>query len=177
MSDTTFPIKPCEFRAQAAKAVLGFVNKKFPKYFSVEEKEDIISDVVLRMWRAQDRFDESKGSISTWVGTIAKNVVRSAAAAKCCRADISNEFEDGEILDNCEYSNFRGNEFAADRDIMFEEFQEGIFGSLKSERDQRFLAWQIDGLDAKEMAEREGISIGNVYVVLHHMRQRLRNVA
>lgn len=176
MSDT-FPIKPCEFRSQAAKAVLGFVNKKFPKYFSEEEKEDIISDVVFRMWRSMDLYDSSKGSLSTWIGTIAMNMVKSAAMAKKCRMGISGEFKDGEILDNSSYSTFRGNEFAADRDILFEEFQEGLFDSLKSERDQRFLAWQIDGLDAKEMAEREGISVGNVYVVLHHMRQRLRSAA
>lgn len=171
-----FPIKPEQFRAYAEKAVNGYI-KRFSKLFSPDDREDIISEVVMRMWRARDSFSTDKGAFSTWVGTIARNTVFSFAKSKKDREDISNDFEDGEILDNCEYSWYRSDEFAADRELLSEEFQEGLFGKLRSERDQRFLAWQIEGLEAKEMAKREGVSLENVYLILFHMRERLRRAA
>ena len=177
MPAETFPIKPSQFRQQAAKAVLGYVKKKFSTFFSEEDKEDIISEVVLRMWRAMDLYDSSKGALSTWVGTIAENVVKSMAKAKNKREAISGEITEEDEESFYEQNTFRGYEFAADRDILLEELENSLFDRLKSERDKRFLAWQIDGLDAEEMARREGISKNNAYLVIYHMRKRLSEAA
>ena len=173
MSAESFPINPKQFRQQAAKAVLGYVRKKFPYFFSEEDKEDIISEVVLRMWRSRDSYDGSKGALSTWVGTIAENVVKSSAGIKNKRADISGEISEDKETEFYEQNTFRGYEFAADRDILLGELEDSLFNSLKSERDRRFLAWQIDGLDAEEMARREGITKNNAYLIIDHMRRRL----
>ena len=121
MPAETFPIKPSQFRQQAAKAVLGYVKKKFSTFFSEEDKEDIISEVVLRMWRAMDLYDSSKGALSTWVGTIAENVVKSMAKAKNKREAISGEITEEDEESFYEQNTFRGYEFAADRDILLEE--------------------------------------------------------
>ena len=175
MTVEQFPIKPSQFRQLAAKAVLGYVNKQFSKYFTEEDKEDIISEVVLRMWRAKDSFDSSKGNLATWVGTIARNAVKSMAAAKSSRKDISWLIEDNEeecdFYDECGY---RCYEFATDRDLLLEEHKKCLFDSLRSERDRRFLKWQMEGLDAEEMARKEGISKSNVHMILFHMRHRLK---
>ena len=101
----------------------------------------------------------------------------SAAEAKWHRIDISAEFEGGEILDNCPYSTYRGYEFAPDRELLLGELKAELLSSLRSERDRRFLTWKFEDLDADEMARREGISLKNVYMVLFHMRERLRRVA
>ena len=61
--------------------------------------------------------------------------------------------------------------------ILILQLRESLRSRLKSERDRRFLDWQIDGLDAKEMARREGIPVENVHMVLFHMRQRLGRAA
>ena len=177
MTENRIPINPTQFRNQATKAVLGYIRKQYSKFFSEEEMEEMISEVVLRMWRARDSYDSGKGTLSTWVGIIAKNVVRSAAEAKANRSSISGEFEDGEIQDNCTYSLYRSQDFAADRELLFEEMQERLFSKLKSDRYQRFLAWKIEGLDASEMAEREGITVEAVYMVLFHLKQRLLQAA
>ena len=97
--------------------------------------------------------------------------------AKHNRADISLAFEEGDIQDNCPYSTYRGYEFGADKDILFEETQESLFDKLKSERDKLFLCWKIEGLDSKEMAERAGISVDAVYMVMFHLKQRLQSAA
>ena len=173
----SFPIASEKFRNVASKAVSSYVKKQYSKYFTNEDIEDMVLDVTLRMWRAKDSFDAEKGDIFQWVWTIAKNVVRTSALAKHNRADISLAFEEGDIQDNCPYSTYRGYEFGADKDILFEETQESLFDKLKSERDKLFLCWKIEGLDSKEMAERAGISVEAVYMVMFHLKQRLQSAA
>ena len=174
---SNFPIAPEQFRITAQKAVRGYVKKQYPKYFSSEDIEDMVSEVTLKMWRAKESFDAEKGNVSQWVWAIAKNVVKSSARAKHNRTDISIAFENGDIQDNCPYSGYRGYEFGADRDILFDETQMGLIDKLKSERDRLFLGWKIEGLDPKEMAERAGISVHAVYMVLFHLKQKLQSAA
>ena len=177
MQESLIPIQPAQFMAYASKAVNAFIQKQYSTFFTIEDMEDIVAEVVARMWRARNSFNPAKGTFSTWVGTIARNAVKSAAESKWHRAEISVEFEDGDFLDNCTYSTFRSEEYAADGDLILEETQAELYARLKSERDRRFLAWQIEGLDAKEMASREGITVENVHMVLFHMRERLRKAA
>ena len=172
-----FPLLPSQYNAYASKAVRGFVRKQFPRFFTEQDTEDIISEVVLRMWRGHGSFDPEKGTLSTWIGTIARNAVLSAAESKGHRLGISEGFENGEILDNCPYSTFRSAEFAADGELLRNELESELFAKLRSERDRRFLAWKLDDLDASEMAQREGISVENVHMVLFHMRQKMRRAA
>ena len=168
-----FPIAPEKFRNAAYKAVAGYVRKQYSKYFTVEDIEDMVSEVTMRMWRAKDSFDSEISDVSHWVWTIAKNVVKSTALAKHNRTEISNGFEDGEIQDNCPYSMYRGYDFGADKDLLYEEAQQCLFDKLQSDRDKMFLCWKLDGLDSKEMAERAGISVDAVYMIMFHLRQRL----
>ena len=167
---TNFPLHPNQFRPYAEKAVLTYVRTQFPHYFTREEKEDIVSDVVLRMLRAQASYDPGKGALATWVGTIARNAVRSAARSKWNRTDISADWDDDTALR-------QSDRMSADGELLLEELQEDLFSRLRMERDRRFLAWQIDGLDAAEMAVREGIPVEQVHLVLFRMRQRLRAAA
>lgn len=170
----SFPIAPEKIRNVAQKAVYSYVKKQYSKYFSNEDIEDMVSDVTSRMWYAKDSFDSEKGEVYPWAWTIAKNVVKTSALAKHNRADISLAFEEGEIQDNCPYSTYRGYEYGADNDIIFEETREHLFDKLKSERDRLFLCWKIEGLDSKEMAERAGIPVETVYMVMFHLKKRLQ---
>lgn len=172
-----FPLQPSQYQDYATKAVRGYIRKRFPRFFTEQDTEDIISEVVLRMWRGHRSFDPGKGALSTWIGTIARNAVLSAAESKWHRLDVSGEFEDGEILDDCPYSTYRADEFPADGELLRDELETELFSRLRSDRDRRFLAWKILDLDASEMAEREGTSAANATLILFHMRQRLRRSA
>ena len=172
-----FPITPDKFRNIAQKAVSAYVRKQYSKFFSEQDIEDMVSDVILRMWRGKDSYDTEKGDLFQWVWTIAKNVVRTCALSKHNREEISFSFENGEIQDDCPYSTYRGYEFGADREILFEEAQECLFDKLNSERDKLFLCWKLQDLDPKEMAERAGISVDAVYMVMFHLKQRLLRAA
>ena len=166
------PIPVTQFRPIAAKAVNGYVYKKFNRFFSREEIEDMVSEVVLRMWKARDSYQEEKGGLPIWVGTIARNVVKSTAKSKWKRSDINESMED-EIVSVVRAQK----EFDTDAYLLKEEARNRLFARLNSERDKRFLTWQLEGYDAKEIAEKEGISVQKVYMALFHMRERLRPAA
>ena len=38
-----------------------------------ESAEEVVQDTLLRVWRSADRFDPDRGSVETWVFTIARN--------------------------------------------------------------------------------------------------------
>ena len=160
----------------AAKAVHGYVNKQFTKYFTKEEVEDMVAEVAYKIWKARDTFDEERGTFNGWVWTIATNAVKTAAKAKWNRSRVDERIEDvvevtplDTILEENGYV-----EETADSDMLRREMVDSLFAKLRSERDKRFLGWQIEGVSAEEMAEREGTSVQNVYMILYHMRQRLR---
>lgn len=178
MKNDCLPISPNQFRAHAEKAVQCYLHEQFPKYFSAEEKEDLVSEVVLRMWRSMGSFDPARGALSTWVGTIARNVVRSAALAKWNRTDISHRLEEQELsVDESCLGLYRSGEFSADGELLAEELLDGFYSALDSERDTRLLGWQLEGLSAAEMAKREGITTESVHTALCRMRRRLREAA
>ena len=84
-----------DFWTMAAKAVKAYANKKFAGFFQEADVEDIVAEVVTKMWRARERFDPDKGSEFGWVWTIAKNAVNDAAMAKRNRKDIGGGWDDG----------------------------------------------------------------------------------
>lgn len=177
MTENNFPISAQQVNEQASQAVRGYIRSQFPKFFTAEDIEDLTGETVYRMWRARTTFDPQKGSLATWAGAIARNVVRAAAEAKWRRVGISAELEDGCYPEEGSAGAFRSDAYTADGALLLEERLQSLYAKLRSERDQRFLSWQIDGLDAQEMARREGIPVGRVYMVLFHMRERLRRAA
>ena len=158
----------------ANKTVKGFVNKKFPNFFSNDDIKDIVQDTVCRMWEKRDTYDPEKGTAFAWAWTIAKNKVLDAAAAKARRTGLFARFEDGEIPVDCEPYMVDANDYLADSELLYNERVDGLFNTLTSDRDKLLLAWVMDGLDNKEIAERLGVSVNTVYMATYHMRERLK---
>ena len=75
------------------------------------------------------------------------------------------------------YGLYRSGEMSADGELIAEETHRTLISGLGSDRDRRFLEWQIEGLNAAEMARDEGISVENVHLVICRMKRRLPTVA
>lgn len=165
MAQTRFPLEFSEFNSYAGRAVRGYVNKSFNGYFPQTEIEDMVSEVVEKMLRAQDRFDPAKGTVFAWVWTIAKNTVCTYAQSRRVRSDYLQQYTPSE-------------EFVyADQDLLSQELKEEYYSRLNTERERCFLSWKIDGMDAEEMALRAGVTVGNVYVILNRIRGKLLRAA
>ena len=68
-----------DYRPLAERAVLAFTRKVFAGFFSKDDIDDLISEVVLRMWAKRERYDENRGAVSAWVNKTARNIVLDAA--------------------------------------------------------------------------------------------------
>ena len=162
-----------DFWTMAAKAVKAYANKKFAGFFQEADVEDIVAEVVTKMWRARGRFDPDRGSEFGWVWTIAKNAVRDAAIAKRNRKDIGGGWNDSvdEKADGMEAGD------RADRQLLMDEMVESMYDHLRQERDKRILLYLADGLDYEEIAEREGMTMRVTYMAVYHLRRRLEDMA
>ena len=174
---TEFPVPPSNYRALATKAVNTYIRKKFPKFFSSEDIEDIVSDVTTKMWLGRKRFDGERSCVEAWVWSIAKNVVLTSAGRKANRSAIFLELENGVYSDNTSESLDRSREFLPDGELIRDETLGGFYDALPTERDRRFLAWKIEGLDSDDMARAEGVPKDTVYQVVCQMKRRLLKLA
>ena len=166
-------IHPKDFWSMASKAVKAYANRKFAGFFQEADVEDIVAEVVTKMWQARERFDPDRGSEFGWVWTIAKNAVRDAAIAKRNRKDIGggwndsvDEKADGMVDDN-----------RADRELLQDELVESLYDRLRQERDRRILLYLAQEFDYEDIAEREGLNKRAAYMAVFHVRRRLENDA
>jgi RNA polymerase sigma-70 factor (ECF subfamily) len=166
-------INPKDYRSTAAKAVRSIVNAKFAGFFSEVEIEDLVSDVVTRMWSARETFDPSKGKEFTWIWTIARNVVNDAAVAKHNRENIGGRWND----EATDAAKGMAADDSADSALLRDEFVENLYDRLHQERDRRLLLYLSEDMEYEEIARREGLTLRATYMAIFHLRQRLNNAA
>ena len=157
----------------AARAVKAYANRKFAGFYTEAEVEDMVAEVVTKMWRARESFDPNRGTEFGWVWTIAKNAVNDAAMAKHKRENIGGCWNDDveELAEGMEAEDL------ADRQLLMDELVESLYDRLRQERDKRILLYLADGLDYEEIAEREGLTMRATYMAVFHLRRRLENDA
>ena len=163
------PIQPKDYWSTAAKAVKGYVSRKFASYFTDDDIEDLVAEVVTRMWAGRESYDSARGDEFPWIWTIAKNVVNDAARAKHNREGIGGDWN--EDVDKKAGTLFSDDK--ADRELLWNETVEDLMGRLRQERDRRILLYLAQDLDYEEIAKREGLSVKAVYMAVFHLRQRL----
>lgn len=166
-------ILPKDYWKVAAKAVRGYVSKKFAGFFTEADIEDLVAEVVTRMWSAREAFDPTRGEEFSWIWTIAKNVVKDAATAKRKREDIGGCWSD----DVTEAANGMVGDDNADRPLLRDEYVENLYDHLCQERDKRILLYLAQDLDYEEIAQREGLTKRAAYMAVFHVRQRLGDIA
>lgn len=162
-----------DYWAMAAKAVRAYANKKFAGFFTEADVEDIVGEVVTKMWQARERFNPEKGSEFGWVWTIAKHAVNDAARAKADRKDIGCCWTD-DVTEKVE--SMVGDD-EADRELLQDELVGSLYDRLRQERDRRILLYLAEELDYDEIAKREGMTKSAAYMAVYHLRQRLENDA
>ncbi|HAC15615.1 MAG TPA: hypothetical protein DCE78_06685 [Bacteroidetes bacterium] len=134
-----------------------------------EEAEDILQEVLHQIWTRSTFYDESKGSVYTWVSTMSRNKALDYLRSKSHKNNLKTDKDpDFFILSNIESNGLDPLEktILNNRALILSE-------ALSSIPDDQKLVLQIayfEGCSQSEIAEKLGIPLGTVKT---RMRQGL----
>jgi RNA polymerase sigma-70 factor (ECF subfamily) len=119
-----------------------------------ETAEEIVQETMLSVWRKAHLFAESKGSFSTWVFTIARNLRIDKLRRNAVWRDMGSEPEDRPSEDDSPYDEVQ-------RQQQREHVLEALETLTPDQYDVVRLAY-IEGLTHTEIAEQLGVPLGTV---------------
>ena len=167
-----------DYRPLAERAILAFTRKVFAGFFSEDEIDDLISEVVLRMWAKRERFDENRGTVNAWVYKIARNIVLDAAKREKRSRSLFSSATLEEGLDD------EGNVVGivpvasdeTDAQAIAHDTERAFRAVVSKGRDGRLLNGLILGYDAAELAAAENVGTPVIHTAVCRLRGRLRSV-
>ena len=147
----------------------------------VEEIEEIFMDVVTKVIETLDRFDPSRGSLSSWISRIANNIeidhFKSYMKHVSLEKDIQSTPHDMDNVYRSDFDNFRAPRcWEPDYDLESEEslaLIEGACASLPSRR-REAVRLTANGAGPKDVAESLDISESAAGTLVHNARTELR---
>ncbi len=172
-------INEIEYIPLAEKAVKSFARNCFASYFSEEDLNDISQDVSAKMWEKRYQYDESRGTVTSWVGMIAHNAVLDAyKREQRRRSRFSSAPLEERIDENGDVCNFvPAASDETDAWLIANDTERHFRNSVTTERNGRLLDELINDYSRDEMAEMENVSTSAIYTAVHHLRRRLNSAA
>jgi len=147
----------------------ALVMTRFGYHLEAEmEAEDVIQETLLKALQSIQRFNwRGEDSFMRWLGTIAENVIRSAARRKERRhaVPLQTEIADSDVSQS---TNLRRHE-------RFDRFQEAIDSLDPDSRKVVYLA-RIKGLPMKEVAQQLGRTPNAASILLYRALIKLKAV-
>ena len=129
------------------------------------EAEEVVQDAFVKLWRNATKFETQRGTVSSWLLTIAHHAAIDAIRGR--RHDLL-DLEDGE--ENHTFVTQDQSERNLERVVL-----ESAFDALRDgERELVEMAF-LDGFTHQQIAERTGLPLGTVKTRLRSALGRLRN--
>jgi RNA polymerase sigma-70 factor (ECF subfamily) len=126
--------------------------------------EEVVQDTMVRAWLAADRFDPGRGSVATWLFTIARNLTTDHARRVAARPKVvaTVDVVDPPVTDD-------------EVDRVLETWQmASALAQLSDEHRAVIVAAYYDGLTVAEIAARLRIPVGTVKSRLFYGLRALR---
>lgn len=128
--------------------------------------EDIAQEALLAVWRKASLYETGKGSVATWVFTIARNLridrIRRETAFQTLDDDRPEEASDAPL---------------PDEEVSSGQIQarvRGVLAGLPSEQVEVVTLAYIEGLSHSEIAEKLGLPMGTVKSRMRLAYQKIR---
>lgn len=133
---------------------------------NLQDAEDVVQEVLVRVWRSAERFDPDRAAVSTWLFTIARNVVIDHRRRQQARPRVVGEAprDRGEPPDDAT---------AFDRAVEAWEMAEALRRLTADHREVIIEVYYRDRSVA-QAAARLGIPAGTVKSRLYHGLRNLR---
>ena len=168
-----------DYRPLAEKAVCAYTRNVFSGFFSEDDLNDLISDVVSRMWEKRAQYEESLGTVQAWVGKIARNMVLDTVKSEKRRRSLFSSAplvervdEDGDAVGFVPVAVDETDEVAIVHDT-----ERALRESVSDGRETRLLNGLIQGCTATELAAAENVDTPVIHTAVCRLRKRLRSAA
>jgi len=153
--------------------VYSFINKSIR---SNEISEELTNDTFINASKNLETFETKKGKFSTWLVTIAKNIVIDYYRSKSNNQNlITNNISDKTDDDGNDL--FELPSYETPHDMLCGKELSKQINNLSKKFDKKYriiLFLKKKGLNDKEMADILQIPINNIRVVLHRAKQQLK---
>ena len=133
-------------------------------YVTDEDIEEIISDIFIAVWKNSKMLSNTL-NIKAYLSGTAKNIIKNKYRNSEINFSIS-EYE-GKIVDN---SNLEKQAEENEQNIIIKN----TLKTLKKEEYTIFIKFYYENRTTKEIAKQLNCSIGNVKVILHRVRKKIR---
>lgn len=133
---------------------------------SREVAEDIVQETLLRAWRHADRYEAERGSMDTWLFTIARNLVIDHHRRRAARPRSVAQVEDHEPVETDE---------ALERAVEAWQVATAL-RRLSEDHRAAIVETYYRGASVAQAAERLGVPEGTVKSRLHYGLRNLRLV-
>lgn len=133
-------------------------------YVTDEDIEEIISDIFIAVWKNSKMLSNTL-DIKAYLSGTAKNIIKNKYRNSEINFSIS-EYE-GKIVDN---SNLEKQAEENEQNIIIKN----TLKTLKKEEYTIFIKFYYENRTTKEIAKQLNCSIGNVKVILHRVRKKIR---
>jgi RNA polymerase sigma-70 factor, ECF subfamily len=133
---------------------------------NVADKEDLINDIVLELWRSFKRF-KGDSKVSTWIYRVALNTSmnykRKKEKDKLFFPDDLNQFENRQLINDPPDS--------SNSEILYQCIDE------LSQLNKAIILLYLDGNSHDEISEITGISKTNVGTRISRIKEQIKNLA
>lgn len=134
---------------------------------NVQLAEDITQETFIKAWQKSDKFDITKGSLKTWLYTIARNLLIDYLRKAKNHTESINEFEEIKSAISIEKD--------AEQALLREEMLKSLKSLNQSDEDLIIMRF-INELEIKEMAQILNKPENTVKVAIHRAVNKLKKI-
>lgn len=145
---------------------------------SADDVEDVVEETFWQVWRQANRFAEGRGSVQTWLLTIARSRALDRIRATRRRREDSIDDDGGENLASVAEASFTPAPNDPSLAVEHNERSQLIraaLGELPREQREALELGYFRGLSQSEIAERTGQPLGTVKTRMRLALQKLRD--
>ena len=140
------------------------ISNKAKNYLSIEDKEEIISDVFLVIWNNKERIDKEK-----YIEPYISSVIRNLISVKFRKIDSTINIDEVDIPEENSIDIIVESK---EKDFKIEKALSG----LSSDARQVFILFYYKNMKVKDIANKLNISVNNVKVMLSRTRKKLKKI-
>lgn len=138
-----------------------------------EIAEDLLQELFLLVWKRAERFDASKGSVYTWLVTLARNKSIDKIRSKSYRMQQKNKADEHSVL----FANLVSDEKSPYESMWLDKKTEILRNALNSIPDKQREVIEIayfEGFSQSKIAETYNIPLGTVKTRMREGLDKLR---